>query len=129
MLLLTPPFEGVPGERRILHNGEASLKHLIGHAAIPLLPSLSQYPCCEIGSPSRQAPPAFPPWQTVYGYFRTFLDAGVWETIRHYLVTTLRETEGREASPTAIIIDTQSVKTTEKEAMGRATRSEAPSLP
>src|SRR3954464_11092644 len=59
-------------------------------------------------------PPAFPPWQTVYGYFRTFLDAGVWETIRHYLVTTLRETEGREASPTAVIIDTQSVKTTEK---------------
>ena len=31
-------------------------------------------------------PPAFPPWQTVYGYFRAFLDAGVWETIRHYLV-------------------------------------------
>ena len=29
-------------------------------------------------------PPAFPPWQTVYGYFRTFLEAGVWETIRHY---------------------------------------------
>ena len=72
--------------------------------------------------------PAFPPWQTVYGYFRTFLNAGVWESIRHYLVTTLRETEGREASPTAVIIDTQSVKTTEKEAMGRATRSEAPSL-
>src|SRR3954447_5905504 len=59
-------------------------------------------------------PPAFPPWQTVYGYFRTFLEAGVWETIRHYLVMTLRETEGREASPTAVIIDTQSVKTTEK---------------
>jgi putative transposase len=73
-------------------------------------------------------PPAFPPWQTVYGYFRTFLDAGVWEAIRHYLVMTLRESEGREASPTAAIIDTQSVKTTEKEAMGRATRSEAPSL-
>src|SRR5215218_5273041 len=59
-------------------------------------------------------PPAFPPWQTVYGYFRAFLAAGVWETIRHYLVMTLRETEGREASPTAVIIDTQSVKTTEK---------------
>lgn len=57
-------------------------------------------------------PPALPPWQTVYGYFRTFLDAGVWETIRHYLVTMLRE--GREASPTAVIIDTQSVKSTEK---------------
>jgi putative transposase len=36
----------------------------------------------------------------------------VWETIRHSLVMTLRE--GREASPTAVIIDTQSVKTTEK---------------
>ncbi|UEM24022.1 IS5 family transposase [Skermanella mucosa] len=59
-------------------------------------------------------PPAFPPWQTVYGYFRTFLEGGVWETIRHYLVITLRETEGREASPTAVIIDTQTVKTTEK---------------
>jgi putative transposase len=59
-------------------------------------------------------PPAFPPWQTVYGYFRTFLNAGVWETIRHSLVMTLRETEGREASPTAAIIDTQSVTTTEK---------------
>src|SRR3954464_15707038 len=73
-------------------------------------------------------PRPFPPRQTVYGYFRTFLNAGVWEAIRHYLVMTLRETEGREASPTAAIIDTQSVKTTEKEAMGRATRSEAPSL-
>jgi putative transposase len=49
-----------------------------------------------------------------YGYFRTFLNAGVWETIRHHLVMTLRESEGREASPTAAIIDTQSVKTTEK---------------
>ena len=48
------------------------------------------------------------PWQTVYGYFRTFLNAGVWETIRHYLVMTLRENEGREASPTAAIIDTLS---------------------
>jgi putative transposase len=59
-------------------------------------------------------PPAFPPWPTVYGYFRAFLAAGVWESMRHHLVTMLREQEGREASPTAAIIDTQSVKTTEK---------------
>ena len=59
-------------------------------------------------------PPAFPPWQTIYGYFRAFLKAGVWETLRHHLVMMLRESEGREASPTAAIIDTQSVKTTEK---------------
>ncbi len=58
--------------------------------------------------------PAFPPWSTVYGYFRAFLRAGVWESMRHHLVMMLREQEGREASPTAAIIDTQSVKTTEK---------------
>ena len=59
-------------------------------------------------------PPAFPPWPTVYGYFRAFLAAGVWESLRHQLVVMLREGEGRQASPTAAIIDTQSVKTTEK---------------
>ena len=59
-------------------------------------------------------PPFFPPWQTVYGYFRAFQRAGVWETMRHHLLVMLREQEGREASPTAAIIDTQSVKTTEK---------------
>ena len=58
-------------------------------------------------------PPAFPPWPTVYGYMRAFLNAGTWETMRHHLVTTLREGTGREPSPTAAIIDTQSVKTTE----------------
>jgi putative transposase len=59
-------------------------------------------------------PPAVPPWQTVYGDFRAFLAAGVWESMRHCLVTMLREQDGREPSPTAAIIDTQSVKTTEK---------------
>ena len=59
-------------------------------------------------------PPAFPPWRTVYGYMRGFADAGVWEAIRHHLVMMLREREGREPSPTAAIVDTQSVKTTEK---------------
>ncbi len=58
-------------------------------------------------------PPAFLPWPTVYGYFRAFLSAGVWDSMRHRLVMTLREGVGREPSPTAAIIDTQSVKTTE----------------
>ena len=51
-------------------------------------------------------PPAFPPWPTVYGYFRAFLAAGVWESLRHHLVTMLRESEGREPSLSAAIIDT-----------------------
>lgn len=59
-------------------------------------------------------PPAFPPWQTVYGCMRAFQKAGVWESMRHHLLVLLREQEGREASPTEAIIDTQSVKTTEK---------------
>ena len=58
-------------------------------------------------------PPAFLPWPTVYGYFRAFLDAGVWESLRHHLVVMLREGAGREPNPTATVIDSQSVKTTE----------------
>ena len=59
-------------------------------------------------------PPAFPAWSTVYGYMRAFLSAGVWDSMRHHLVVMLREGVGREASPTAAIVDTQSVKTTER---------------
>ena len=59
------------------------------------------------------AAPAFPPWPTVYGTMRSFLSAGTWESRRHHLVVMLREGVGREPSPTAAIIDTQSVKTTE----------------
>ena len=59
-------------------------------------------------------PPAFPPWRTVYGYMRAFADAGVWESIRHHLVAMLRERDGREPSPSAAIVDTRSVETTEK---------------
>jgi len=58
-------------------------------------------------------PPALPAWSTVYGYMRAFLSAGVWESMRHHLVVMLRKGVGREASLTAAIIDTQSVKTTE----------------
>jgi putative transposase len=58
-------------------------------------------------------PPTFPPWPTVYGYMRAFLHDGVWENMRHHFVVMLREGAGREPTPTAAIIDTQSVKTTE----------------
>ncbi len=67
-------------------------------------------------------PPAFPPWPTVYRYFRAFLEAGVWETLRHHLVVMLREQEGRDPTPSAAILDTQSVKTTGKGARVASTR-------
>lgn len=61
----------------------------------------------------RALPKDFPPVSTVRGYFYSWRDAGLWQTINHVLVTATRDLEGREASPTAGVIDSQSVKTTE----------------
>ncbi len=58
-------------------------------------------------------PKDFPPTSTVYRWFARFRDDGTWERINHYLVMLDRERAGREASPTAAVIDSQSVKTTE----------------
>src|SRR3712207_2860329 len=46
-------------------------------------------------------PPAFPPWPTVYGYFRAFLAAGVWGRMRDHLVVIPREGAGGGGSPRA----------------------------
>ena len=45
--------------------------------------------------------------------FAAFRDAGVWEAVNHHLIMLDRERSGREASPSAAVIDSQSVKTTE----------------
>ncbi len=55
----------------------------------------------------------FPPPSTVQRYFYDWRDSGLLRTINHHLVMAARELEGREASPTAGVIDSQSVKTTE----------------
>lgn len=65
------------------------------------------------GCPWRMLPPCFPPHQTVYGWFAAWRDSGVWEAVNHILVMRDRERVGREASPTAAVLDSQSVKTTE----------------
>ena len=70
----------------------------------------------------RHLPPPFPPRRTIYGYMRGFADAGVWEAIRHHLVVMLREQGGREPGPTAAIVDTQSVKATDKGGRAATTR-------
>lgn len=61
----------------------------------------------------RMLPGDFPPVSTVRGYFYSWRAMGLWETINQLLVMTAREIEGREAQPTAGVIDSQSVKTTE----------------
>ena len=65
------------------------------------------------GCPWRMLPREFPPRSTVYGYFRQFWREGIWSTIEATLLMAVRERAGREASPTAGIVDSQSVKTTE----------------
>jgi putative transposase len=61
----------------------------------------------------RMLPGDFPPVSTVRGYFYRWRNAGLLETINQLLVIAAREIEGKEAQPTAGIIDSQSVKTTE----------------
>jgi putative transposase len=61
----------------------------------------------------RQLPKDMPKWRTVYGYFRTFWDCGIWALLWGGLLIQAREQAGKTASPTAGVIDSQSVKTTE----------------
>ena len=61
----------------------------------------------------RAIPKEFPPYSTVQGYFYAWRDEGRWSSISDMLVMAAREKDGREASPTAGVIDSQSVKTTE----------------
>ena len=61
----------------------------------------------------RMLPKCFPPISTVRGYFYGWRDSGLLTTINHLLAMTARQQVGREASPTAGVIDSQSVKTTE----------------
>jgi transposase len=62
----------------------------------------------------RLLPHEFPPWQTIYHYFRAWRKAGLWEQIHGALRERARVLAGREAQPSACIIDSQSVKTTER---------------
>lgn len=57
----------------------------------------------------RLLPKSFPPWQTIYGRFRTWADNGVWEKLTDVVRTILRAELGRELSPSAGVIDSQSV--------------------
>lgn len=62
----------------------------------------------------RYLPLEYPPWQTVYGYFRKWRLDGTWQRIHDRLRGDVREQEGHERQPSAGIIDSQSVKTTDR---------------
>jgi putative transposase len=61
----------------------------------------------------RMLPHDFPPWKTVSYYFYTWRDRGIFEHLHGTLREDLRRLEDREATPSAAILDSQSVKTTE----------------
>ena len=61
----------------------------------------------------RMLPKDFPAFTTVQGYFYDWRDSGLFEKINFELLLQARQATGREASPSAGVIDSQSVKTTE----------------
>jgi putative transposase len=61
----------------------------------------------------RMMPHDLPPWQTVYGYYWQWRNSGLWEKINTVLVQKVRVNQGRDPQPSAGIIDSQSVKTSE----------------
>ncbi len=66
------------------------------------------------GGQWRALPHDFPPWPTVWSYFRAWRNDGTWERIHSTLREQVRVKQGREPTPSAAIIDSQSVKTTQK---------------
>lgn len=62
----------------------------------------------------RSLPHDFPPWSTVRNYFDKWKKKKVWKNLNRVFREKLRILESREGQPSAAMIDSQSVKTTEK---------------
>ena len=61
----------------------------------------------------RLLPHDLPPWSTVYGYFRKFSHDGTWDRINTELRRAVRISRGKNPEPTAGVVDSQTVKTTD----------------
>jgi len=70
----------------------------------------------------RMVPHDFPPWGTVYTYYRNWRLDGTWQRIHDALHRQVREAEGRHPQASAAILDSQSVKTTERGGRGATMR-------
>ena len=98
------------------------IKHLVPEAKPGGRPE--EYPKREIlngifyllrsGCAWRMLPHDLPPWRTVYSYFWQWRKDGTWQLVHDLLRGDVRVAVGRRRQPRAGIIDSQSVKTTEK---------------
>jgi transposase len=98
---LIAPF--MPPPRRVGRPREVDLREVV-NAVLYLVSTGCQW---------RMLPKDFPPVSTVQRYFYDWRDGGLWREISTVLVLQARELAGRRASPTAGVIDSQSVKTSE----------------
>lgn len=103
--LIRPFFKKRPrrGGRRYTHS-----KREIVNAIFYILRS---------GCSWRLLPHDFPCWNTVYNHFRDWELLGIWEKINAKLMKRWRAQIGKESQPKGAIIDSQSVRTTEKGAL------------
>jgi putative transposase len=80
------------------------------HGLRPILDAV--FYVLKSGCPWRLLPRDFPPWKTVYDWFRRWRIDGTWERLNAELREHLRVRLGRDPKPSAAIVDSQSVKTT-----------------
>ena len=92
------------------------LRRVIGHSGhVPRREVLNAiFYVLRTGCQWRYLPQSYPNWKTVYSCFRRWSRSGGWDEIVAALRVEVRYAQGRKAMPTAAIIDTQSIKTTEK---------------
>jgi putative transposase len=76
--------------------------------AVPVVGAMAWH--LRVGGSWRALPRGFPPWRTVYGWFRRWLDLGLFDRLVCAMARLRRRTAGRRPEPSLGIIDTQSVK-------------------
>lgn len=73
----------------------------------------------------RMLPHDFPPWEAVYAFWRRLVERNILMQINDALRTMIRLEEEREAEPSVVIVDSQSVQTAEKRGLVDLTRTSA----
>ena len=76
----------------------------------------------KTGGQWRQLPHDLPRWSTVYVYYRRWRLGGQWQQAHEALHQQVRKQAGKKAKPTAAIVDSQSVKTSQKGGRAASTR-------